>query len=133
MAKERFNATPNNNKKSEYKILRREHESVHRERYFNFIFTFERVCTCSRYRSQSSWTCTLHGMYWQPFLKSIRIYFIFHPVSQKRYDDFVSLRNWLFDLFITLFYSFRVVHCLNMMNVASISRCICNEVCVLWI
>lgn len=43
---------------------------------------------------------------------------------------FRSKRNWLFDLFITLFYWFlemRALSALNMMNVSSPSRCMCNE------
>lgn len=111
------------------------------EQVFQFIFTFERVSTVFGVRADVIEARDDDELARFPPHIGIMLHFklaavlktLFILSAFPRYDAifglFRSYRNWLFDLFISLFYSFSsdVLSVLNMMNVSSTSRCICNE------
>lgn len=113
------------------------------EQVFQFIFTRSSIwARCPGVRASSirveadddviqrATSHILEAPNWQPIWKILFTSCRRASDTMRFFGFFRSKRNWLFDLFITLFYWFlemRVLSALNMMNVSSASWCMCNE------
>lgn len=130
-------------KKKEAKKLCDVNTSQFIEQVFQFIFTRSSIwARCPGVRASSirveadddviqrATSHILEAPNWQPIWKILFTSCRRASDTMRFFGFFRSKRNWLFDLFITLFYWFlemRVLSALNMMNVSSASWCMCNE------